>query len=157
VVLNLSAFDVQVGGKPVHVVDLASPTFRKVPFCFLVRSSTSPVKEAQLVENSKIPGIKFEYQLKAVDVAQGLEAAANMADLFESIIVDNPAVEILRIFELQGVSALKVFFNGRVLHTYFVLHDSATPASAARLLDKHSGFHLTLLEILDKVDFKVPV
>lgn len=157
VVLNLSAFEIPAGAKPVHVVDLASPTFRKVPFCFLVRSSSSPVKEAQLVENSRIPGIKFEYQLKPVDVPAGLESAANMEDLFESIIVDNPAVDILEAFDMGGGETLSVFFNGRVLHTHFILHDSATHDHAARLLDKHTGFHLTLLEILDNVDFKVPV
>ena len=157
VLLNLSAFDVRAGARAVHVVDLASPAFRKVPFCFLVRSSRSPVKEAQLVENSRIPGIKFEYQLKRVDVPAGLESAANMEDLFESVIVDNPAVDVLDAFELGGVQTLKLFFNGRVLHTHFILHDSATRESVARLVEKHTGFHLTLLEILDKVDFKVPV
>ncbi len=82
VLVQLSAVEVTAGTRRLTVYDLASPTFRKAPFCFVIRPRKAVIREADLVENSRIPGIKFEYQLRRVELPPPLEAAANLPDLF---------------------------------------------------------------------------
>jgi hypothetical protein len=155
-VFSLSAFTVTHKGRPQDVVDLSSLTFRKVPLAFVLRTPAALVKEAQLVENSRIPGVRFEYQLKRVELGGGLEAAANMPDLLMNIFKESmePLVEL---FKMPGVQVQKIFFNGRILHTHFVLPHTATGGQVTQLIDRHHQFHLTLLAILNNVNFNVPL
>jgi len=139
-----------------HVVyELALPAFRKTPFCFVMRHVKAVVREAELVENSRIPGTRFEYALERVDSAPPLEAAANMPDLYRELMVswEGPAPDL---WAERGVQVQKVFFNGRVLHTHILLDTDLDQAELRQFLDQQVAFQLTLLTLVDKVDFKVP-
>lgn len=155
-VFNMSAFTVTHKSRPLDVGDLSSLTFRQVPLAFVVRSANATVKEAQLVENSRIAGVRFEYRLRPVELGGALEAASNMPDLLVNIFkaAAGPAVEL---FQLSGLRVQKIFFNGRVLHTHFVVTPEAWEGDMKRLMGLHEEFHLTLLGILNNVNFNVPL
>jgi hypothetical protein len=151
-----------VSGEPtpdgeVVLIDVASPLFVDTPFCFVIRSRSARIKEAGLVENSRIPGVQFEYQLSRLPSPDGLEGASNMPDLFREVSAGDAAFSPLALFGAPGLDVEKVFFNGRVLHTLFVLGPSADRYRCQQLLHVHTGFHLTLKDILANVSFKVPV
>jgi hypothetical protein len=154
---NTTAFAVPAGGGELVVHDLACPTFRKTPLCFVVRPTRALVREAQLVENSRIPGIRFEYMLKRVEVPSPLEAACNMPDLFEELQRRADPWAWLGGSTNRGLSVQKVFFNGRVLHSHVVLGEGTTGGELMPFLAAQASFCLTLVELLDKVDFKVSV
>jgi len=154
--MNLAAFVVKSGAGEVQVTDVATPAFRKTPFCFVIRAVTSVVREAQLVENSRIPGTRFEYALRRVDVPAPFEAASNMADLFADVMGQTPAEARVERAGVDSIEVQKVFFNGRVLHSHIVVSPLVSRVELARFLDAHTAFHLTLVDIIDKVNFKVP-
>jgi hypothetical protein len=156
VMLNLSAHEETVGVTTVTVWDIASPVFRKVPFCFVLRPRKAKVREADLVENSRIDGIKFEYQLQRIDAPKPLEAAANLPDLFADLLAQGNGRGMP---EWGGdvAQVQKVFFNGRVLHTLTLLDEDPSRDLVAALLDAHVAFHLNLLDLIDDVNFKVPM
>jgi hypothetical protein len=62
---------------------LSVPLGRRTPFGFAIRPDRPPVRWVHLVENTPIPGARFEYQLKPVAVGGGLEAASNHPALLE--------------------------------------------------------------------------
>lgn len=68
------------------MITASSPLLKKVPFCFVARRTDLKVREAQLVENSRIPDIAFEYVLRRVDLPGPWEAASNMPELFEEAV-----------------------------------------------------------------------
>ncbi len=156
VVTHLSAHEETVGVRTVTLYDLASPAFRKAPFCFVVRPRKARVREADLVENSRIPGIKFEYQLRRSELPEPLEAAANLPDLFADVMKASNGSEIAS-WGAPAAQAQKVFFNGRVVHTVALADDTAPQEQLAALLDSHVAFHLNMLDLMDDVDFKVPM
>ncbi len=156
VLLNLAAHEETAGLRTVTLLDIASPSFHKAPFCFVVRPQKATVREADLVENSRIPGIKFEYQLRRAEVHQSLEAAANLPDLFADVMAASNGAELLA-WGGGDAHVQKLFFNGRVVHTSALLAESAPRATLAALLDSHVAFHLNLLDLVDDVDFKAPM
>jgi hypothetical protein len=156
VVIHLSAHDETIGVRTVTIYDIASPAFRKAPFCFVVRPRKAKVREADLVENSRIPGIKFEYQLRRSELPEPLEAAANLPDLFADVMAAGNGHEIVKWGE-PAAQVQKVFFNGRVVHTVALADETAPREQLAPLLDSHVAFHLNMLDLMDDVDFKVPM
>jgi len=156
VLLHLAAHEETVGVRTHTLYDIATPAFRKTPFCFVARPRKAKVREADLVENSRIPGIKFEYQLRRADVPEPLEAAANLPDLFADVMAAGNGPQIVQ-WGAPAAAVQKVFFNGRVVHTFALLDETAPQAQLAALLDSHVAFHLNLLDLMDDVDFKVPM
>ena len=166
---GLSTVKFRWRGRPVHlagtiattalrefnVYDVAMPAFRKTPFCFVMRHVKALVREAELVENSRIPGIRFEYALERVAANTPLEAAANMPDLFAELLSTWEGAPP-ELWAQRGVALQKLFFNGRVLHAHLVLGEKTLPEDLVSFLEQQVAFHLTLLALLDKVDFKVP-
>lgn len=154
--LHLSARAETVGLRTVTLFDIASPSFHKAPFCFVLRPRKAAVREADLVENSRIPGIKFEYQLRRAEVPEALEAAANLPDLFGDVMA---AGDVAGGLAWGGAEAQvqKVYFNGRVVHTCALTAEDAPREQLVALLDSHVAFHLNLLDLMDDVDFKAPM
>jgi len=156
-VYHLSVASIAEGSREVVVVDVATPLYRETPFCFVMRSRSAKVREADLVENSRIPDVRFEYQLRRMPTPDGIEAASNMPDLFQTTAASDSAFSPYALFSAKGIELEKVYFNGRVLHSVLVLSKDASRYDAEHLLHLHTGFHLTLRDIVDNVSFKVPV
>ncbi len=151
VLVQLSAVEVTAGTRRLTVY-----TFRKAPFCFVIRPRKAVIREADLVENSRIPGIKFEYQLRRVELPPPLEAAANLPDLFLDMAENADGARVDRWGD-GGAAVQQTFFNGRAVHTHFVVEGNGGGPSPAALLDAHVAFHLNLLDLVDDVNFKVPM
>ena len=157
VLIHLSSQEIQTGNKRLRIVDLASPIFRKTPLCFVVRPSNARLRESQLVENTRIPGTKFEYVLERIDLDKPWEGATNMVDLFDDI-HDLWASELGGALPRAPATPVQAyFFNGRVCHTYALIEGVPVREALERLLRFHASFHLTVVEITDKVNFKLPV
>jgi hypothetical protein len=153
--MNVSATERTARGRTVAVYDFATPVFRKTPFCFVLRPRKAFVREEMLVENSRIQGVRFEYALTRAQTAPPLEAASNMVTLFHDIQEAAGGLHIDR-WNSKSITVQSSFFNGRVCHTHAVIQDDVTPDELRHLLDAHVAFHLTLLDIIDNVDFNVP-
>lgn len=156
VLVHLAAHEETVGIRTITVYDIASPSFRKTPFCFVARPKKATLREADLVENSRIPGIKFEYQLRRSEVPEPLEAASNLPDLFADVMAAANGFAFPE-WGAPAAQVQKVFFNGRVLHTHAIADEKAPQEQLAALLDGHIAFHLNLLDLVDDVNFKVPM
>jgi len=154
--VQVYASTVRRGLGEVTVYDVATPTLRKVPFCFVARAPKAAVREAQLVENTRIPGVRFEYALTRAEWPQPLEAASNMADLVGDLAARLGSNPLLIGWRPQGLALQKLFFNGRVLHTHVVTGPRLDRNELWAFIDAQVDFHLTLLDLIDNVDFKVP-
>jgi hypothetical protein len=155
---EFSAHSVEVGGRVLDLVELSLPTFRKVPFCFVVRDTTAQLRESDLVENSVIPGIRFEYVLRPVELGGKLEAAANLPDLFNDMVAALGGEDRLRKLGGRDIRVQKVFFNGRTLHFLTVMPEAGPePGGFEVFLDDAFNIHARLLELVDGVEFKVPM
>lgn len=156
VAMNVTAFVVTRGSSEVQITDIATPLFRRTPFCFVVRLKRSLIPEAQLVENSKIPGVRFEYALKRMEFDQPFEAASNMPDLMGEVLGKLPPADRLEALLADGLKLQKYFFNGRVLHSYLVAGDELGRVELTEYLGAHVEVHRALRQTVDNVNFKVP-
>lgn len=138
------------------VLDLGAPGMRQVPFCFILRSLEAPHRFEDLVENSRIPGVKFEYELSRLTLPSPLEGASNQSDLMDPIL-DSVVRWSRCCSRTNGLRLQSVFFNGKVLHTRFDLDGQATPLEARQLLETHRQFLDDLWHLLDQVQFKAPL
>jgi len=155
---ELSAVLAGSAGEELPLVELALPTFRKVPFCFVVRMKRARLRESELVENSQIPGIRFEYVLRRVDLADSLEAAANLPDLFADALAGVGGEEGLRRLGGKDIQLQKLYFNGRSLHFLTVMPEEGPgPGELEVFLDDAFAMHSRLVELVDRVEFKVPM
>ncbi|GEM_PF-6203140 len=140
----------------VELLSLSTAMPAQVPFCFVIRSSQQVVREADLVENSRIPRTSFEYELKRVDLGSGMEAAGNLPDLLTEI-VDAELRRELRDGCRRAVSLQQVQFNGSLLTMQFYLSGEATAVDLSLAADLVVRFHLTLEALLANVTFKAPL
>jgi len=155
---QFAALTVESGGREVDLVELSLPTFRKVPFCFVVRYRGSKLRESDLVENSLIPGTRFEYVLRRVDTGEPLEAAANLPDLLADALAEGEGADRLRRIGGDGIRLQKAFFNGRSLHFLTVMPDEGPgPGELELFLDDAFALHAWLVELVDRVEFRVPM
>ena len=90
---------------------LSVPIGRRIPFCFAIRPEHPPVRWMHMVENTPISGVDFEYQLRAVPVAERVEAASNHPKL------------------------LGDWLHGETLRTVLVLGEAPTPGFQGLLFD----------------------
>ena len=100
----------QIAGDAIFLT-LSVPLGRRIPFCFAVRPEHPPVRWMHMVENTPIPGVDFEYRLRAVPVGERLEAASNHPDL------------------------LGDWLHGETLRTVLVLGEAPVPGFQGLLFD----------------------
>lgn len=140
----------------IELLNLSTAFEREVPFCFVVRSREQVVKEAHLVENSRIPRTSFEYELKSVDVGSVLEGAANLPDLLVEALEGALRTDLEKASS-RPISLQQVHFNGSQLATQLFVAKEATALDLTFVADLHVRFHLTLEALLANVSFKAPL
>ncbi len=155
---EFSSHTVESGGRLVDLVELSLPTFRKVPFCFVVRFKDAQIRESELVENSMIPGIRFEYILRRVELGEPLEAAANLPDLMVDVVRELGGEGQLRRLSGRQIRVQKVYYNGRSLHFQTLMpQEGPGPGELETFLEDAFGMHARLVELVDGVEFRVPM
>ena len=111
---------------------LSVPLNRRVPFAFAIRPEDPPVRWVHLVENTPIPGARFEYQLRPVPLDGGMEAAANHPELLGDWL-QGETLETLRALGGAGALALQgLHFDGHRLQSLWVWRDPP-PEAVLRL------------------------
>ena len=111
---------------------LSVPLRRRVPFGFAIRPAAPPVRWVHLVENTPIPGARFEYQLRPVPLDGGMEAAANHPELLGDWL-QGETLETLRALGGAGALALQgLHFDGHRLQSLWVWRDPP-PEAVLRL------------------------
>lgn len=135
---GLELLDLTIGGWPV------------VPLCFLVRGANPPLREENLVENSRIPGTRFEYELRPFDAAAPLEGASNLPDLMGHL--RDELGELAR----HSTGLQRLFFNGRVLHLQFRM-EGLEASVVPGMVDAWLEVALGLEDVLDRVNFRAPL
>jgi len=148
---RLSCATVHEGEAPgVELLDLWTHGWSPVPFCFVVRFGDALVDADTLVENTAIPGVRFEYRLARIETVSGVQAASNHPDLAAQWI---PVMQALA-DAIAPIRISRIFYNGRALHVRFVPVADASPASAEALVSGLVDLSLTIQDVLDKVTFK---
>lgn len=140
----------------VELLVLSTAFSTQVPFCFVVRTREQVVREATLVENSRIPGTPFEYELARLDVGTVLEAASNLTDLMTEVLGQTLKDDLERASK-RAISLQQVHFNGTHLVSQLYVAREATALDMTLAADLHVRFHLTLEALLENVSFKAPL
>ena len=121
----------QVAGDEIFLT-ISVPLGRKIPFCFAIRPPTPPVRWVHLVENTPIPGARFEFQLSPVPVAGALEAASNHPALLGDWLHGEVLGTIRSLVETEALALQGLHFDGRRLVTLWVWRGQ-TPGAVLRL------------------------
>jgi hypothetical protein len=104
----------QISGEETFLT-LAVPLRRRIPFCFALRPAKAPVRWVHLVENTPIPGARFEYRLRPVAVGDAFEAASNHPALLEDWL-HGETLETVRALGAADAPVLQgLHFDGRRL------------------------------------------
>ncbi len=140
----------------VELLVLTTSLPEEVPFCFMLRTREQVVKEATLVENSRIPRTPFEYELSCVDAGVNLEAAANLPDLLGEAL-DPGLRSDLEKASKRPISLQQLHFNGSHLVSQLYVTRDATALDLSLVADLHVRFHLTLEALVANVSFKAPL
>jgi len=88
---------------------------RRNPFCFAIRPAQPPVRWVHLVENTPIPGARFEYRLQPVTVGGGREAASNHPALLEDWLHGETLQTIRSLGEAADLPLQGLHFDGHRL------------------------------------------
>ena len=99
---------------------LSVPLGRRVPFCFAIRPAAAPLRWVHLVENTPIPGARFEFRLKPVAVGGGLEAASNHSALLEDWLHGETLATVRALGEAEAPALQGLHFDGRRLVSLWV-------------------------------------
>ncbi|MFH1530412.1 MAG: hypothetical protein ABIK09_06715 [Pseudomonadota bacterium] len=146
----------QVAGEEIFLT-LSAPVGRRVPFCFAIRPTKPPVRWVHLVENTPIPGVRFEFQLRSIPVGSDLEAASNHPALLGDWL-QGDTLRTLRVLGEAGTPALQgLHFDGRRLVSLWVWRDPP-PEAILRLAAMRTLLLAGELDtLLDDVQFSQPI
>ncbi len=134
----------------IELLDLWTDGGRSVPLCFVLRYGEPTAYEETLVENTVIPGVRFEYRLVRMATAAGVQAASNLPDLAAQWI---PQMQALA-DAVAPIRLSRIFYDGQTLHVQFLPVTDTPAASAEALVGRLVDMSLTLQGVLDKVTFK---
>lgn len=146
----------QVSGEETFLT-LSVPLGRRAPFCFAVRPEKPPVKWVHLVENTPIPGARFEYRLQPVAVDGAFEAASNHPALLEDWLQGETLGTVRSLGDTEAPALQGLHFDGRRLVSLWVWR-GAPPEAVLRLAAMRTLLLAGELDqLLEDVQFNQPI
>jgi len=143
------------GGGP--FLTLSVPLGSGVPFCFAVRPAEAPVQWVHLVENTPIPGARFEYRLRPVSMAGSLEAASNHPKLLGDWLHGETLGTVRALGEAGDPALQGLHFDGRRLVSLWVWREPP-PEACLRLAAMRTLLLAGELDtLLEEVQFNQPI
>ena len=146
----------QVAGEEIFLT-LSVPLGGRIPFCFAIRPSSPPVRWVHLVENTPIPGARFEFQLSPVPMGGDLEAASNHPALLGDWLHGETLQTIRSLGEAEVPALQGLHFDGRRLVSLWAWRDPP-PGAVLRLAAMRTLLLAGELDnLLEDVQFNQPI